>query len=312
VTAPLLGGHQRRGPRAPALPAPGLGRARAHGVDVLEELPHPAGGPGLLQPGGRRWGRGAASDPMIGQRPFLDALGLLRHLVRRLHPRRDGSGERAGGCPRGNSNFVSQMVPQGDWWGSWRRPWADQATLVLHGTVRPAPRRSDRPIGPSSRRSACWDRPEPAGDPPAGRRWGKEVKLGGAGAERRGRSGSTARRARSGWRRIPSTPAHGYSGTLAIPSAGIEVKLGADLEWNLPRALLYGEFEGVSLGEAHPARGPLTGFGRPPPRTCPADLQKAVDALSRLSLMHVALHLEVEDGGDRRGGRPLHRRPSRT
>jgi hypothetical protein len=89
-------------------------------------------------------------------------------------------------------------------------------------------------------------------------------------------------------------PLHGYTGTLDIPSAGVSVALGADMQWNLPQALLYGKVAGVTLGKlAHLADAAGTGDLL---SHLPSELQKAVDGLDKLALMYVALDLG-ESGG---------------
>src|SRR5262249_11554381 len=79
------------------------------------------------------------------------------------------------------------------------------------------------------------------------------------------------------------SPIHGYTATLAIPSAGIEVNLGADVSLGVSQALLYGQCEGITLGKLSHlldiagTDGLLSHL--------PDELRKAVDALEKLELM---------------------------
>ncbi len=85
------------------------------------------------------------------------------------------------------------------------------------------------------------------------------------------------------------SPRHGYSAQLKIPSADIDIALGADLEWNLPRAKLSARGEGVSLSKLTELAD-LTGRGSLVSRL-PKTIQKAVNGLSKLELTYVALDL---------------------
>lgn len=78
-------------------------------------------------------------------------------------------------------------------------------------------------------------------------------------------------------------PAHGYTGRLAIPSAGIELELSADLQWGLPRAYLYAQCEGVSLGKLTHL-GDLVGE-QDLSAGLPDELRSAVDKLEKLELL---------------------------
>lgn len=81
----------------------------------------------------------------------------------------------------------------------------------------------------------------------------------------------------------------GYTATLAIPSANIEVNLGADMRLGIPVAMLYGNCQGVSLGKLEHlldlagTDGLLSNL--------PDELRKPVAALEKLELMQVGLDL---------------------
>lgn len=90
-------------------------------------------------------------------------------------------------------------------------------------------------------------------------------------------------------------PKHGYSAVMAMPGAGIEVDLGAELGWGVPEAEVYGECSGVSVGKleqlAEVAGAPaLDGH-------LPAPLRSVVNELEKIELTHVGMILEA--------GRPL-------
>lgn len=81
----------------------------------------------------------------------------------------------------------------------------------------------------------------------------------------------------------------GYTATLAIPSAKIQVELGADMQLGIPVAMLYGNCHGVSLGKLEHlldlagTDGLLSNL--------PEELRKPVAALEKLELMQVGLDL---------------------
>lgn len=89
-------------------------------------------------------------------------------------------------------------------------------------------------------------------------------------------------------------PIYGFTATLGIPSAGIEVDLGADVEWGVTQALLYGNFEGVSLGKLTHLLDITGSDGLL--NKLPSALQKSVDALEKLELSRVALDIVLSDG----------------
>jgi enoyl-CoA hydratase/carnithine racemase len=74
-------------------------------------------------------------------------------------------------------------------------------------------------------------------------------------------------------------PVYGYTGRLSIASAGITLKLSADLEWGLPRAFLYARGDGVTLGKLSQLVD-IAGTDALS-SAMPDELKSAVDALAR-------------------------------
>ena len=87
------------------------------------------------------------------------------------------------------------------------------------------------------------------------------------------------------------SPSHGYAATLRIPSADIEVELGADLEWGLPRATLYARPEGPSLGKLTELADLVGGGGLS--AAMPKGLKKAANALEQLELTYLSLFVTM-------------------
>jgi hypothetical protein len=92
-------------------------------------------------------------------------------------------------------------------------------------------------------------------------------------------------------------PRHGYSGRLAIPSAGIEVELSSELEWGLPRTFLLARCQGVSLKKLTQLVD-LVGDSDLA-AAMPKELQSALGTLEKLELMEVGLKVALV------GTRPL-------
>lgn len=86
-------------------------------------------------------------------------------------------------------------------------------------------------------------------------------------------------------------PLHGYSGRLAIPSAGIELDLSADLQWGLPKVALFAHCEGVTLGKLTQLVD-LVG-SQDLLSVLPTELQSAVNQLEKLELMDLNAGVEL-------------------
>lgn len=89
-------------------------------------------------------------------------------------------------------------------------------------------------------------------------------------------------------------PVQGYTATLSIPSANIQVNLGADIRWGVAHALLYGNIEGATLGKLTNLID-ITGSDKLL-SNLPTALQKPVEALEKISLTRVALDLVLSGG----------------
>lgn len=89
-------------------------------------------------------------------------------------------------------------------------------------------------------------------------------------------------------------PIFAYTAKLDVPSAGIQVALGAELRWGAASALLTGDLQGVSLGKLDQLLD-LAGTGGLLDKL-PGELKPAVGALEKLELMHVGLDLVLVDG----------------
>jgi hypothetical protein len=231
----------------------------------------------------------AKFDLYAGQRPFLDALDLFDTcFVVSTHAGRDLELD----VPlEAGINFVSKMRPQG-LFGVLEHVLEGTKILALYGVIR-VPRPTDRTL-PLEAQQHPWDRSDIPGIHLQAV-LGKDVKLGGL-ALSRARFHVYSPLSRE-WMAANDSlrPMHGYTCTLAVPSADIEVELGADLQWNLPEALLYGECKGISVGKlAHLADIAGTGgLGA----HLPDELQKAVDTLEKLALLHVAVDLRLASTG---------------
>lgn len=86
-------------------------------------------------------------------------------------------------------------------------------------------------------------------------------------------------------------PRYGYSARLAIPSADIEIELGANLTWGMPQATLYARPTGVTLGKLTHLVDLVGGGGLS--ASLPKPLQKAASALEKLALTYVALDVSM-------------------
>lgn len=230
----------------------------------------------------------ASFDIYAGQRPLLDGLTLFdTWLVVSTHAGQDAES----GVPiEAGINFVSKMMPQGVV-GVLEGILHEGGHLTLHGPIR-VPKPTDRTV-PLQPLELAWDRPDAPGihlraDLGVSAKLGKLVFDQALFRIYSPISGD--------WLSDNDSfrPAHGYAGRLAIPSAGVEVDLGADLQWSVPDAFLYGLFEGVSLGKlAHLLD--LTGEGGLSSHL-PAALQAPIDALDKLSLERLALSVGAGGG----------------
>jgi hypothetical protein len=226
-----------------------------------------------------------AFDMYKSQRPFLDALYLFNTwFVVSTHPCKDPV---SGVELEAGINFVSAMRPMG-MIGVLEILLGGDAHLTLHGTIH-LPKAGDKTL-PLQPLEVVWAR-ETAPGIHLQASLGVSCKLGGAAFnEARFRVYSPPS---SAWMAQNNSflPMHGYTGKLTIPSAGIEIDLGADLQWNVPEAFLYGDCKGVTLGKLTHLLD-LTGNGSLSSHL-PKELEKAVDALDKLALLRVALDLGV-------------------
>lgn len=233
----------------------------------------------------------AAAGAPVGPRSFLDALDLFETYF--VVSTRAAADPVAGVPLMPGINFVSRMRPQG-MLGVLEHSLADHPYLVLYGVIYP-----ELPTGTTlalQNLEHAWSRLGSANKPPAPGIYLQaaldlKLTLGGLkfnNAMFRAYSPLTA-----DWlHRNPTfSPLHGYTMTLSIPSANIAVELGADLKWNLPHAILYGQFSGVSLGKlSH-----LLDLAGTDGLTAhlPEELHKAIEELEKLELMHVALPISL-------------------
>ncbi|MEZ4448978.1 MAG: hypothetical protein R3B09_05800 [Nannocystaceae bacterium] len=232
----------------------------------------------------------ATFDLNAGQIPLLDALALFdTAAVLTTH---EGTDPTLGLPLDPGINIVSRMRPQGAL-GVLESVLGADPILLLRGVIRlPKPAEVTIPLQPLEH---PWDRLadganlEPAPGIYLEAALDAQFQLGGVTFHDARFHVYSPVSSESGFE-----PVHGYSGTLDIPSAGVSVDLGADMEWNLPQVLLYGSVTGVTFGELA-SLADAAGTGDLLSRL-PSALQSAVDGLGALSLNHFALDLCVNDG----------------
>lgn len=221
------------------------------------------------------------------QRAYLDALDLYdTELVAATHAGADATGATlASGL-----NFVSRLRPQGAV-GLLEHALGDGKPLLAFGPIR-VPRPTDRTVG-----LELWQRPWDRDDAPGitlkapldlRLDAGGKLTLDGVALRVYSPPSTDWMDANDSWK-----PMHGYTATLAIPSAGVRVDLSADLEWNLPRAWLRADCSGVTLGKLAQLVD-LAGGGALS-KALPQEIQGAADALGKLELLDVALLLAAKD-----------------
>lgn len=221
------------------------------------------------------------------QKPYLDSLYLYdSHFAVSTHDRVDPDFDTA--LEKG-VNFISRMRPMG-MLGILEYALGDGEDLTLSGPVR-IPREKDR-TQELQLLERVWDRPDSPGihlTAPLG----LEYKLGGMIFHQAVFRAYTP--VSNDWyKQNPSfEPVHGYAGRLSIPGADIEIDLVGDLEWGMPEVQLYANLEGVSIGKLAQLAD-LAGTDNLVGQM-PAELQKAVDALSKLELQHILLDLSLSD-----------------
>lgn len=219
------------------------------------------------------------------QRPFLDALDLFdTFFVVTTHAGKDPE---LGVPLEAGINFVSKLRPQG-MLGVLEHTLGDGAPLLLYGTIRlPRPTDITLPLKPMEQ---PWEEPSAPGIHLQAA-LDTNVKLGGMTFNHACfRIYSPPTKEWMG--KNPSfEPVHGYTGTLAIPSAGIELQTGARLKWNLPEALLFADCKGVSLGKMASLLDVAGTDGLT--SHLPQELQQAVNALGSLELSYVAVDLGI-------------------
>ena len=223
----------------------------------------------------------------LANRPFLDSLDFFdTYFVVSTHAGKDPET----GLPiEPGINFVSKLRPLG-MLGVLEHIVGDALSIPIYGTIRVAkPTERTIELAPLEH---PWDRP--ASEVP-----GIHLKAALGSACQLGKMSldKTLFRVYSPtsteWlAQNPSfQPVHGYTGAILVPSASVEINLGADLQWNMPRAFLYGNVEGVSLKKLDDLLDLAGSDGLT--AQLPKELQKGVDALSGLSLMYVAVDLSV-------------------
>ncbi|AKJ07530.1 hypothetical protein ATI61_12325 [Archangium gephyra] len=90
-------------------------------------------------------------------------------------------------------------------------------------------------------------------------------------------------------------PVVAYTGTLAVPSAGIGLDVTATSRWGVDELTLFGNVQGVSLAKLADLAD-LAG-GDDLARFLPEELQKAGQALGKLALTYVSVSLGVGTNG---------------
>lgn len=208
-----------------------------------------------------------------------------------------GADAASGVALRAGTNFVSQLRPAG-LLGAFESVAASNPVLTLHGVIHPG-RPGDLVLELLPGEHA-WDRLDRPGTGALAPGVYLEAALD------LGFSAGKLALKDTAWRIYsplsaawaagnPSFRAiEGYSGRLSIPSAGIEIEIGADSQRDARHALLYGNCTGVSLGKlAHMLD--LAGNDDMQAKI-PAALQKPVEALEKLELMRVGLDLVLSGG----------------
>lgn len=226
---------------------------------------------------------------------FLDALQLFdTSLVLVTSAGRD----EGTGAPlaTGAINLVGRLRPQGIL-GVFEHVASAVPHLPIHGIIRlPRPGEATAPLRPFEQ---PWDRlASQALPPPPGIHLEAALDVG----FRAGKIALAESRLRiyspisNAWmaENPGFAPIHGYTATLAVPSAGIEAHLGAVVPWGVRQALLSAQLEGVSIGDlAHLAD--FTGSADLVAEL-PEALRAPVAALGKLELTRLALDLVVDGG----------------
>ena len=89
-------------------------------------------------------------------------------------------------------------------------------------------------------------------------------------------------------------PRHAYTGQLSVPSAGLSLDVGVDLEWGSLDALLVAKCQGVALGKLSQLADLVGGASLA--ALLPQELQSAIDTLGRLELTELRGGLSAVNG----------------
>ncbi len=233
---------------------------------------------------------GSASTPVdrfAGQIPYLDSLNLYdSYLVVASEPQ-----EQTGRRLERGINFIGKLRPEGIL-GVLLNTFGNGESPTLGGTIR-IPKETDVTL-PLNPREWPWQRQDVPGVL-------LEAELGQGGALGKVRFENPRLRIYSPhdakWLANNRTfqPVVAYTGTLAVPSAGIGIDVTATSRWGVDELTLFGQVQGVSLARLADLVD-LAG-GDDLMSYLPAELQKAGQALGKLALTYVSLSLGVGSKG---------------
>ena len=237
----------------------------------------------------RDYDRNTGTGEMFAQAVYLDSLDLYdTWFIASTAPGLEPS---LAAPLEAGINFVSKLRPAGAL-GVLEYGLGSEPVLTLRGRViLPTPSTS-RPE-PLRLNEYVWNRPEAPGIHLAAD-LGLDFKLGKLSFNNA--SFRVYSPVSSAWQKQNPTfaPVQGYSAKLAIPSANIEVGLGADLQWNRPEALLLADCAGVSLGNLASlldlTDGASLSVGMPD------ELGKLFEAVDKIELTRLGLVLSAFDG----------------
>lgn len=90
-------------------------------------------------------------------------------------------------------------------------------------------------------------------------------------------------------------PIHAFTGSMALPDAGIEVDMVAPMRLGVDELFLIGYFKGVSVANLAHLAG-LTGSGESPLGQMPAEIKKLGNDLGKLELVSASIAVNYMDG----------------
>ncbi|WP_257448979.1 hypothetical protein [Archangium lipolyticum] len=228
-------------------------------------------------------------DRLAGQIPYLDSLNLSdAYLVVASEPR---DVEQTGRRLERGINFLGKLRPDG-LLGILLNTFGGDVPLTLGGTLR-IPKETDVTL-PLNPREWPWQRQDVPGVL-------LDASLGKGGSLGKVRFENPKLRIYSPhdekWmREHPSfQPVVAYTGTLAVPSAGIGIDVTATSRWGVDELTLFGEVQGVTLAKLADLAD-LAG-GDDLMKYLPDELQKVGQALGKLALTYVSLSLGVGTNG---------------